>query len=275
MSLPRAWLRRGLVLGLLLLSMGCVWLRLLEIKNQLNEFGEYFRIEIADHHFVVHFLEPVLLSEDVVYLSKLQPSRAMALPGGESRWALDFRMHPPRTRQQADLVISFEMGFDAEHRLRIFDFPPLFLELAPPAFLEASIRGLGAGKVDQGKRQLRVAPEHLPKLSAPLPNRTAIVAVMGPPEEDYVYDRLRILRYRFLAESHPISPEFEERREAEAKLFFDPATDRLVRLAGRFAGLKLSIDYRNLSAKRTGGPDPAPQLRPEGPPAGGSSEPVP
>jgi hypothetical protein len=43
-----------------------------------------------------------------------------------------------------------------------------------------------------------------------------------------------------------VEPEYEKRRLAEAKLFFDPATDELVRLAGRFAGLKLAIDYRKL-----------------------------
>jgi hypothetical protein len=46
-----------------------------------------------------------------------------------------------------------------------------------------------------------------------------------------------------------VDKEYEERRIAEAYLYFDPAKDELVRLRGKFAGLKLSIDYRKLSQR--------------------------
>lgn len=238
--------RYSFLLLLLLVLGGCVWLRLLEIKNQLTDFDENFRVEVVDRHFTVHFHDPVLLGEDVVYLSKLHPRGE--LPGAKGdQWFLDFRMSPVRKEEQARQVITFGMRFDAEQRLKSFDFSPLFLELAPAAFLEASIRSLGLGTVDQEKRQLKVDPEHLPKLAGPLPSRLDIVTVLGPPEEDYVYENLRILRYRFLCECRPVSAKYESRREADAKLFFAPDNDRLVRLSGRFAGLKLSIDYRKLT----------------------------
>lgn len=241
----RFWLHA--LLGLLLLSLtGCVWLRLLEIKNQLADFDEYIRVEIVEGHFVVRFLEPVLLSKDFVELSKLHPSRTTDLAEGY-RWFLDFHFRTPHNPEQAAKVISFAMTFTPEHKMSSFSFSPLFLQMAPKAFLEASIRSLGLGKVDQGKRQMRVDPDDLPGLSDKLPTRKEIVEVLGPPEEDYVYDNYRIIRYRFLSDSKPISPKHEDRREAEAKLFFDPATESLVRLSGRFAGLKLSIDYRKLT----------------------------
>ena len=68
-------IKRSLILAVMLLLAGCVWLRLLEIKNQLSAFEENFRVEITEQHFIVHFLDPVLLSDDFVYLSKLHPSR--------------------------------------------------------------------------------------------------------------------------------------------------------------------------------------------------------
>jgi hypothetical protein len=100
--------------------------------------------------------------------------------------------------------------------------------------------------VDQDKKQLKVDPEDLPKLNASLPKLAAITAVLGPPTEQLSQENLKVLIYRFKADAIPVDREYEERRLAEAWLFFDPAREELVRLKGRFAGLKLSIDYRKL-----------------------------
>jgi hypothetical protein len=224
---------------------GCVWLRLLEIKNQLADFDEHMRIEVADRHFIVNLQHPVLTAEDFIYLTKLNPSRIETLPQGQGeRWFLDFHMDPAASQEQATKTITFALTFTPKQKLSAFDFSPLFLEMAPEAFLEASIRSIGLGKVDQGKKQLKVDPEDLPKLSAKLPGRKDILGVLGPPAEETKDEDLAVLIYRFKADAKPVEPEYEKRRLAEAKLFFDPAKDELVRLAGRFVGLKLSIDYR-------------------------------
>lgn len=248
----KCWLSRLMTVLLISGLAGCVWLRLLEVKNQLVEFDEHFRVEVADNHFILNLLHPVLLSEDFVYLTKLNPSRTLALPQGY-RWFVDFRLDPARSREQAAKTIVFTMTFTQDHKLTAFDFSPLFLEMAPAVFLEASIRSLGRGKVDQGRNQMKVDAEDLPKLDAKLPSRKAIVAVMGPPEQEFTYQGLTILLYHFKADVAPVASEYEKRRVAEAKLFFDPRTDELVRLVGRFVGLKLAIDYRKfaLPAEKT------------------------
>ena len=244
----RTFPRLLLVLLLITLS-GCVWLRLLEIKNQLADFDDNVRIEVANKHFIVHLLKPVLRSDDFIYLSKLQPSRKEFLADGTQRWYLDFNFDPARTPAQQTQQVSFIMTYTPRQRLAAFDFSPLFVEMAPPVFLEASIRSLGVGKVDQDKKQLKVDPEDLPKLAASLPKTANITTVMGPPTEERMEDGLKLLIYRFKATAVPVDPEYEERRIAEAKLYFDPAKDELVRLKGKFAGLKLSIDYRKLSQR--------------------------
>ena len=244
--------RRFFILAMLLLLAGCVWLRLLEIKNQLSDFEENFRVEVADQHFIVHFLDPVLLSEDFVYLSKLQPSRIEKLASGSSKWYLDFRIDPAKEESQKKKRVTFTMTYNSEDRLAAFDFSPLFLEIAPAAFLEASIRSLGLGQVDQDKRQLKVNPEDLPKLTAQLPKIEAITSVMGKPASEHTENGLKILVYRFKADAMPVDPEYADRRLAEAWLYFDPKRNELVRLKGRFAGLKLSIDYRKLAGVQSG-----------------------
>ena len=153
------------------------------------------------------------------------------------------------TREQKSLIVSFIMTYTAKERLAAFDFSPLFVEMAPAAFLEASIRSLGVGKLDQDKRQLKVNPEDLPKLTASLPRQADITKVMGPPTEENSEVGLKVLIYRFKADALPVDKEYEERRLAIAKLYFDPVKDELVGLKGRFAGLKLSIDYRKLKGR--------------------------
>jgi len=259
MRVAQTRFRRCLLLLIAIGLSGCVWLRLLEIKHQLVDFDEHVRVEIADKHFILHLLKPVLLSEDFVYLSKLRPSRTESLPQGGYRWFLDFRIDPAATQEQKSRIVSFAMTWTPKHKLAAFDFSPLFVDMAPPAFLEASIRSLGVGKVDQDKKQLKVDPEDLPKLRARLPKTADITQVMGPPMEQTSVDGLKLLVYRFKADALPVDQEYEDRRLAEAKLFFDPARDELVRLKGRFAGLKLSIDYRNLMARHQG-----PLLKPPG-----------
>jgi hypothetical protein len=225
---------------------GCVWLRLLEIKNQLADFDVSVRTEVEDQHFILHFRKPVLLSEDFVYLSKLRPSRTEALAQGAYRWYLDFRIDPSTNAEQRRKRISFAMTYDKRNRLSAFDFSPLFMEMAPRAFLEASIRSLGLGKIDEEKRQLKVAPEDLPKLAGALPKSGEITGVLGPPQQEEQEAGLRVLIYHFVAESLPVDREYEDRRIAEARLYFDPKKDEMIGLKGRFAGLKLTIDYRRL-----------------------------
>ena len=129
-------LPRLLLVFLLLTLSGCVWLRLLEIKNQLADFDENIRIEVADKHFIVHLLKPVLRSDDFIYLSKLQPSRKQLMPDGTQRWYLDFKFDPAKTPAQQTQLVSFIMTYTPKHRLAAFDFSPLFVEMAPPVFLK-------------------------------------------------------------------------------------------------------------------------------------------
>jgi hypothetical protein len=106
------------------------------------------------------------------------------------------------------------------------------------------------GKVDQDNRQLKVDPDDLPELDASLPRVAAITTVLGLPAKEETEDGLRVLIYRFKADALPVDKEYDERRLAEAKLYFDPVRDELVRLKGKFAGLKLSIDYRKLAGRQ-------------------------
>ena len=240
-----------LFLVLIFTLSGCVYLRLLEVKNQLADFDHHFRVELSGGHFILHFLHPILFKEDFTELTKLNPSRIHPLAEGY-QWFLDFHQEGGnKEAKQAEKTIVFQLHFNGDHRLESWDFSPLFVEMAPPAFLEASIRSLGKGKVLERSQQLRVDSENLPKVSAEPPTRKSITAVLGIPAYRFSKSGLDAYVYRFKAEALPIKSKYEDRRIAEAKLYFDPATDQLAKMSSRFAGLKISIDFRKLTEGAT------------------------
>lgn len=235
--------RLPLILLVILLS-GCVWLRVLEMKHQLSQFDEHFKIE-HNPHFSLHFLHPVLYDEDYLALAKVAPSLKEALPTG-SRWKQVFHKvgrHGDRV-QGGDIMFTFE--FDRNKRLVRWDFSPGFTAMIPSRFLDASLRSLGRGKVDEGRKQLRVDSKDLPKVNSEPPNRQQVVSVLGEPTDQFEENGTKLSVYRFVTETAYVEPDYEDRRNAYAKLYFDGQNDQLRKVSARFLGLKFSVDFQKL-----------------------------
>lgn len=224
---------------------GCVYLRLLEVKSQLQDFDHNFRVQILDQ-FVLHFRHPVMLSDDFLYLTELEPTRIEQLAAG-TRWYVDFhKLDATGQIEKPIKTLTFSMTFDTEKKLTSFGFSPLFLAIAPPEFMEASIRSLGRGNVDTGHRQLRVDPRDLPKIKAALPTHSSIVGTFGKPLLETREQQELHSFYRFLADARPIKGNSGANRLAEVRVSFDPASGELIQMKGKFVGLKLRINYRTL-----------------------------
>ncbi len=237
---------RLLVLWLALGLTACVYTRLLSVKNQLSDFDQNFAVRVTEGHFILDFKHPVLYDHDFVSLTHLNPSRIANQQNGY-QWFLDFS--PQSTHGESHPApdkIVFTMTFGKDHKLRSWDFSPLFLEMAPPTFLEASIRSLGKGTILTSHKQLKVDYQSLPRISATTPGADSIVKALGKPVQIIKKDDLDIYVYRFLADSSATAKEHESLRQAEAKLYMDRNTQTLVKMSSRFAGLKLSIDYRKM-----------------------------
>jgi hypothetical protein len=248
LTIPRGsimpFVRQTAVLLLLLTLSGCVWLRMLEMKSQLANFDENFTTETTDH-FILHFLHPVLYSEDYVTLAKVHPSVKQPLPKG-NRWRQVFHKVDGKGQIKTGADVIFTFDFNQDDKLAAWDFSPTFLAMIPPQFLEASLRSLGKGKVDEARKQLRVKPEDLPKISSKPPTVKEIQAVLGEPPETGEEDGLKLHVYKFKTDTLYVLSEYEERRSAYAKLYYDPKTDELQKVMARFLGLKFSVDFRNL-----------------------------
>lgn len=237
------------VLILLLLSTltACVYSRLLEVKNQLAEFDDNFGVKVESGHFVLDFKHPVLYDSDFISLTHLNPSRTDH-QGGNYQWYLDFSPDTEaRTPKATSEKIVFCMTFGTDRKLRSWDFSPLFLQMAPAEFLEASIRSLGKGTILQSKRQLKVDYKNLNKVTAEPPSLSAILNSLGNPAKIYQKGDLDVYVYRFKAESTATDSGYEDMRLAEAKLYIDPHTKQLAKMSSRFAGLRISVDFRKMT----------------------------
>lgn len=239
--------RYGRLLTLLLLTIsltGCIdWIRAYQTYLQLDEFDKNFVIQ-DDKVFAVHFNHPILYNYDLVSLSKLQPSSITKLPNG-SRWRYTFRKVDSQQKLiEPGLTFFFDLDFNAQNRVSSWYFSPLFLQIAPTKFLEVSLRALAGGVIDKINRRLRASAKSITKISAKLPQKDIVTAQLGEPVEIKDEAEQEVYIYHFLLDTHDIESGYEDRALSVVKLTFDKSTDELTRMAGRFAGLKISINYR-------------------------------
>ncbi|MGZ8153555.1 MAG: hypothetical protein ACXW0Q_13835 [Methylovulum sp.] len=236
---------RGIGLVILAASLsGCIyWIRAYQTYLQMNEFDRYFNVAVTDE-FTLQFKEPILYNQDFVSLSKLYASDDVPTAEGR-RWRYWFRKVDGNNKIiTPEIKFYSDLSFNKENRLIAWSFSPLFLEIAPPKFLEVSLRSIGGAEIDKEKKQLKAKTGLLDKISGDLPKKSAVVAKLGEPFEIKDEADHEIYIYRFLLETHHIEEGYEDRALNEVKLSFDKKTQELFNMAGRFAGLKVSINYR-------------------------------
>lgn len=224
---------------------GCVyWLRAYQTYLQFDEFDRYFTILVTDN-FNLHFKQPILYKQDFVSLAKLYASADTATANGR-QWRYWFRKVDAATHIiKPEIKFYCDLNFNHENRLTDWSFSTLFLQIAPPEFLTVSLRSIGGAKIDKEKQQLRADTTKLEKINAPLPKKSDVIAQLGEPL--FVKDEAEqeIYMYHFLLESYRIEAGYEDRALNEIQLSFAKNTQELIKMSGRFAGLKISIDYRN------------------------------
>lgn len=241
----KLWLGRVLVLVICLSLTGCLhWWRAFQTYRQLDQFDRNFQVANSDD-FTLHFKNPIMYSNDFVLLSGLRPSYSDPLGEGR-RWRYWFhKVDQNQTPILPEVKFFFDLDFNKDNRLVSWTFSSLFLRIAPAEFLEVSLRSLAGAEINEGAKQMRANADHIEKIAARLPKKESIVAGLGEPLEIIDQnDEQEIYLYHFLLQTMGIKKGYEDRALSVVKLTFDKETNELIRMAGRFAGVKLSISYR-------------------------------
>lgn len=224
------------------------WIRVYQTYLQMDDFDAHFIIS-TDNQFSVRFKDPILFSEDFVILSKVQPSIVTAENTIGKRWRYHFRKIDEKGRViQPEINFYFDLYFNEKDRLIQLDFSPLFLEIAPAAFLEISLRSLAGAKINKGKRQLKARLDQVEKILTELPQKEKVLSHLGEPIRIKDIKTKEKYRYHFQLDATVVEKGYEERGLSVIELTFDKASQRLIKMSGRFVGLKVSIDYRKYQA---------------------------
>jgi len=223
---------------------GCFsWLRAYQTYLQMHDFDENFSIS-SENKFSVHFKNPLLYSDDFVSLSKLQASEKTLYSSGK-KWRYIFRkMDKDGHLIKPEVNFYFDLYFDNNNLLTEWVFSPLFLEIAPAEFLEVSLRSLADAEINTGEKQLRTNFDYIEKTSAKLPQKAQVLSKLGKPLKIKSKKTEEKYYYHFQLDTAEVEKGYEDRKLSVIKLTFDKASSQLLKMAGRFAGLKISIDYR-------------------------------
>lgn len=210
--------------GVALLLGGCVYLRLLELKQQLGRFDRYFTLQTQEGvGLVCH--EPVLTTDDVRWLG-LAPEQTRKL-GLAEHWQVRWvKQLPVGIAEPGRFDLVVDLGFTAG-RLNRLTIPERYFAVMPKEFLVGVIRSLGRGRIDKSSKRIEAAVTAA-EVAAARPKLPAIDKLLGRPSEEQVQGETTVLRYRYI-------PSTKESKAAvfDLHLTFNTATGELLRWHGR------------------------------------------
>ncbi|MGR9072011.1 MAG: hypothetical protein ACU833_02985 [Gammaproteobacteria bacterium] len=216
-------------------------------KLQMEDFDEKFAF-VVDKDFTLLFHDPLIDSKDLLNLAKIQPTTKESL-SGDKLWRYTFRkVDVDNHLIEPEVNFHWDLTFNDKNRLKAWTLSPKFIKMAPPLFLEIYLRSLADAEIDSLSNQVKVDTDSLGKIMADLPKRDEIQSTLGEPLKFYKKRNQKtwVDVYRFLLDSPKIEEGYESRAITTVKLSFDEKTNELVSMSGRYAGLKIKINYRKL-----------------------------
>jgi len=188
--LALAW---GLAALTLLLS-GCVYLRLLELKKQLNEFDQHFVLQTKDGLSLV-CQDPVLRTKDVRWMG-LRPEQTKKL-GLAEQWQVRWvKQLPVGIAEPGTFDIIIELGF-ADDKLTRVKIPERYFSVLPKDFLIGVIKSVGRGKIDKSSKKIESSLSASEVANA-RPNLPDIDKLLGRPSEETEVGPNTVVRYRYI-----------------------------------------------------------------------------
>ncbi len=231
----RRWLI-AVSLALIALSLGgCVYLRLLELKNQLSDFDRYFTLDLRDG-LKLTCLTPVLLDEDMAFF-ELVPEKKEQLGVAERwhfRWVKDYAVpgeDPATTDVTADFIF-------VGHKLSRVILPERLFAFIPKSVFVSLLRAVGQAKINEAKRSAQAHYQDKSADRSPIPALAEITGTLGVAKEIRETDNSLTWRYRY----RPASPTQRAGR-IDMTFVFDLATRKVERLRGRLFDLTMDFAF--------------------------------
>ncbi len=243
-------------LALVLISTsGCIYLRLLKVKQQLAAYHGYLRIENHTGLSLL-FLEPVLLKDDFLFLAKRHPTRNESL-GQTTRWHYLFEKRLAEGQSEKrnfDLPMDF---FFQQNKLVMARFPVRFLIILRKPVIVQGLRALGKAKVYLNSRIVSGDfYENADMATIRAPTKAQMLKLLGKPTFSETETGAIKLTYRYRLQP---GKQDAQKRPASGwvRLTFDSRTGALLKGELKFSIIHLSMDFRPPKEK-TPAPRPTP-----------------
>jgi hypothetical protein len=217
-----------------LLLGGCVYLRLLELKKQIDRFDEFFVLQTGEGLKII-CQEPVLRTSDVRWIG-LRPEAVKTLGRAENwtvRWV---KQLPPGVSEKIQYDIVLELGF-ANDKLTRVSIPERYFSIMPKHFLVGVIRSLGRGRIDKSQKKIE-ATISAAEIAAARPDLPSIDKLLGQPTEEREEGATTAVRYRYV-------PSTKESRAGvfDMHLTFETKTGELLKWQGLTPVGRIGFDF--------------------------------
>lgn len=235
MKLKRRAIYLGLVCFLISIT-GCVYLHLLEVRGQLSNFESYFEIR-DQNEFTLLFLRPVLLTEDIIWLTEIGPTSEEEMGKGELwKYIFEKRYSGPKD-EKGDFDIPIIMLFQKDYKLREVRFPERFLEFVSKPLLIRMFKSMGYSQISKPRLS---ATSKFEGNSMEIPRKLFILKVLGEPFSIENSDHTSKFVYKYsLKKGKPVERDFK----VLIVFTFQQGDDRLLRAEGDLGNLKLFMDF--------------------------------
>jgi hypothetical protein len=169
-----------LLLALALATSGCVYLRLLQLKNQLADFEKNFRVTTTTG-VTVECLKPLLQPGDVRWLG-VEPEEVFPRGNENESWKVRWLKEAPPNANET-LLYDVELAADfSDEKLARVTIPERYFAFFPKELFVNLLRSTGAAKIDRKAREAEVT-QSTPAGAPPpqLPNLRSIAEMLGAP----------------------------------------------------------------------------------------------
>ncbi|HTQ32361.1 MAG TPA: hypothetical protein VMI53_14210 [Opitutaceae bacterium] len=223
-----------------LLLGGCVYLRLLELRDQLADFDRFFSIRSAPGLTLI-CQQPVLLVEDMGFFG-LAPEWQTRL-GVALRWHLRWiKDYAAPGEQPEDYEVTADFMF-VDGKLKSVHLPERVFTFVPKSLVLAALRSLGHASVDKSRQSARAAIAMAK--NSPL-TRSDLLRFLGTPlEARHTGDILR-LHYRYTMVADVPSP-----GKIDLTFTLDATTESVAHVEVRMPHAVIELDWPKPAAAGT------------------------
>ena len=254
-----------LFVGLLLLS-GCVWLRLLSLKDQFADFDRWIEVP-PEPGLELRFRRPVLLAEDLDTLITGKPTASASADDVTVQSYAFSHIPSPEGPDPlgASPILVLLVGIRSG-KVAFVSLPPEVFRVVPRELALRGMRALGHATVDTGKHSAMASVDFHGTRSV-LPTRAELIALFGTPNSVKLIDGRERVLWRYQLQGESLRTDGKPVIAAMA-FAFAPGAERPLRFQVNISGMWLYLDLPQAdppTGSQAGPPGPQPLPAPAAP----------